>query len=294
MAVSPSPAPNTTPSEVTLELLGAKRARGEPIVMITAYDVAAAQMAEAAGVDLVLVGDTAAETVLGYPSTTRVSLDEMLALTAAVRRGLRSPLLIGDLPFGTYESTDEQAIRTAQQFVKDAGADVVKLERGGTSASRAAAIVAAGIPVMGHLGVTPQTEVALGGRRAQGRTAEEAGRLLQDALALQPAGCFALVLEAVAAPVASLITRELQIPTIGIGAGTQTSGQVLVWHDLLGLYDWRPRFARAFTELRPAITEALRQYAAEVRARSFPSDEHAYTIPAAELSRLLESFDSDG
>jgi 3-methyl-2-oxobutanoate hydroxymethyltransferase len=170
---------------------------------------------------------------------------------------------------------------------------VVKLERGGTSASRAAAIVAAGIPVIGHLGLTPQTEVKPGGRRAEGRTAEKAGRLLQDGLALQRAGCFAPVLEAVAAPVASLITKELQIPTIGMGAGAQTSGQALVWHDLLGLYDWRPRFARAFAELRPAITEALRQYAADVRARSFPSDEHAYTIPADELSRLLESFYSD-
>jgi 3-methyl-2-oxobutanoate hydroxymethyltransferase len=277
-----------------LELLAAKHARGEPIVMITAYDVAAAQMAEAAGVDLVLVGDTAAETVLGYPSTTRVSLQEMLALTAAVRRGLRSPLLVGDLPFGTYETSDEQAVGTAQRFVKEAGADAVKLERAGTSTARAAAIVAAGIPVMGHLGVTPQTEITLGGRRAQGRTAEKARRLLQDALALQQAGCFALVLEAVAAPVASLITNKLQIPTIGIGAGAQTSGQVLVWHDLLGLYDWRPRFARAFADLRPTIAEALRQYATEVRARNFPAEEHAYTIPDAELNRLLASIDDDG
>jgi len=251
-------------------------------------------MAEAAGVDLVLVGDTAAETVLGYQSTARVSVEEMLALTAAVRRGLRSPLLVGDLPFGTYEASDQQAVGTAQRFVKEAGADVVKLERGGTSVSRAAAIVEAGVPVMGHLGVTPQTEVALGGRLAQGRTAEKALALLQDALALQQAGCFALVLEAVAAPVASLITKKLQIPTIGIGAGGQTGGQVLVWHDLLGLYDWRPRFARAFAELRPTITEALGQYAAEVRARNFPRDEHAYTIPADELSRLLASIDSDG
>jgi 3-methyl-2-oxobutanoate hydroxymethyltransferase len=223
-----------------------------------------------------------------------VSLEEMLALTAAVRRGLRSPLLVGDLPFGTYESSDEQAVGTAQRFVKEASADVVKLERAGTSASRAAAIVAAGIPVMGHLGVTPQTEVTLGGRRAQGRTAEKARRLLQDALALQQAGCFALVLEAVAAPVAGLITNKLRIPTIGVGAGAQTSGQVLVWHDLIGLYDWRPRFARAFAELRPTITEALRHYATEVRARNFPSDEHAYAIPDAELSRLLASIDSDG
>jgi 3-methyl-2-oxobutanoate hydroxymethyltransferase len=291
--MTPSPAQDATTSRVTLDLLAAKRARGEPIVMITAYDVAAAQMAQAASVDLVLVGDTAAETVLGYPSTTRVSLEEMLALTAAVRRGLRSPLLVGDLPFGTYETSDTQAVETALRFVKEAGADVVKLERGGTSASRAAAIVAAGIPVVGHVGVTPQTEVTLGGRRAQGRTAENAGRLLHDALALQQAGCFAVVLEAVAAPVASVITDKLKIPTIGIGAGASTSGQVLVWHDLIGLYDWRPRFARAFAQLRPTITDALRQYATEVRAHKFPDTEHSYTIPDTELTRFLASIDTD-
>ncbi len=276
--------------KVTLELLRSKHARGEPIVMMTAYDYGAAQLAQTACVDLVLVGDTAAETVLGYPATARVSLEEMLALTAAVRRGLHSPMLIGDLPFGTYETSDEQAVETAHQFVKEAGADVVKLERAGTSAARAAAIVRSGIPVMGHLGVTPQTEVTLGGRRAQGRTAEAARRMLKDAIELQGAGCFALVLEAVPAQVASLITSRLAIPTIGIGAGSGTSGQVLVWHDLLGLYEWRPRFARAFAELRPAIAEALSRYAGDVRARRFPAEEHCYSIEASELERFTASL----
>ena len=187
-------------------------------------------------------------------------------------------------PLCTYEASDELAIQTAQRFVKQAGADVVKLERGGTSASRAAAIADSGIPVVGHLGVTPQTEVTLGGRRAQGRTAERAHRLLQDALALQRAGCFALVLEAVAAPVATAITQRLNIPTIGIGARAGTSGQVLVWHDLLGLNTWRPRFARAFADLRPTVIDALRRYAADVRTRSFRQQEHCYTIDGSSLS----------
>jgi 3-methyl-2-oxobutanoate hydroxymethyltransferase len=280
--------------KVTLATLHAKQARAAPIVMMTAYDYGAAQLAEAAGIDLVLVGDTAAETVLGYGSTAAVSLDEMLALTAAVRRGLDTPLLVGALPFGTYETSDEQAVRTAHRFVKEAGADMVKLERAGTSASRAAAIVRSGIPVMGHLGVTPQTEVTLGGRRAQGRTAEGAHRLLSDAIELQGAGCFALVLEAVPAQVAALITSRVDIPTIGIGAGPGTSGQVLVWHDLLGLYDRRPRFARAFVELRPAIVDALTRYAADVRAGRFPSEEHCYAIDQAELDRFVASVEREG
>jgi 3-methyl-2-oxobutanoate hydroxymethyltransferase len=276
-----------TPRKLTLELLRAKHARGEPIVMITAYDYPSAQLVEAADVDLVLVGDTAAETVLGYRSTALVSLEELLILTAAVRRGLSTPLLIGDLPFGTYEASDERAVSTAQRLVKEAGVDVVKLERAGTSVARARAIIEAGIPVMGHLGVTPQTEVALGGRRAQGRSADRALRLLEDALRLQEAGCFAVVLEAVAADVAALITAQLDVPTIGIGAGPGTSGQVLVWHDVLGLYDWRPRFALAFADLRPQVIDALRRYAHDVRIGSFPAPEHCYAIDQAELDRFV-------
>ena len=283
--LSPSPAEARNP--VTLTDLADKKLRREPIVMVTAYDYPSAQAIEQAAIDLVLAGDTCAEVVLGYPATSCVSLDEMLRITAAVRRGLSTPLLIGDLPLGTYEASDEQAVATAVRFVKEAGADAVKLERGGTSAERARAILEAGIPVMGHVGVTPQTEVSIGGRRAQGRTAERALELLGEALALQEAGCFALVLAAVPAKVAAAITARLELPTIGIGAGPGTDGQVLVWHDLLGIYDWRPRFAKAFVELRPAVGQALERYADEVRARSFPASEHSYTIDDDELARFM-------
>src|ERR1700756_578206 len=197
------------PLPMTLPRLAEKKRLGEPIVMITAYDYPSAQVAQEAGVDVVLVGDSGAMTVLGYPSTVPVSTDEMIMLAAAVRRGLRTPLLVGDLPFGSYEASDEQAIATAQRFVKEAGCDAVKLERGGTSADRARAIVAAGIPVMGHVGLTPQTATALGGYRSQGRTAERALDVARDAVALQQAGCFAIVFEAVPTPFTEAVHGEL-------------------------------------------------------------------------------------
>src|SRR6516225_2519316 len=217
----------------TLPLLLEKKRLGDPIVMVTAYDYPSARAAEAAGVDLVLVGDSAATTVLGYNATTPVRLDDMLVLARAVRRGLRTPLLIGDLPFGSYEASDEQAIGTAQRFVKEAGCDAVKLERGGTSVQRAKAIVDAGIPVMGHVGLTPQTATALGGHRAQGRTAKRALDVAHDALALEEAGCFSIVFEAIPAAVSQELMERLEVPVIGIGAGPATDGQVLVFHDLL-------------------------------------------------------------
>src|SRR5262252_1031218 len=220
---------------MTLPLLAEKKRLGDPIVMVTAYDYPSARAAEAAGVDLVLVGDSAATTVLGYGATTPVRLDDMLVLAAAVRRGLKTPLLVGDLPFGSYEVSDEQAIATAQRFIKEAGCDAVKLERGGTSVQRARAIVDSGIPVMGHVGLTPQTATALGGYRAQGRTAERALAVAHDAIALQEAGCFSLVVEAVPAAVMQALMPRLEIPVIGIGAGPSTDGQVLVFHDLLGI-----------------------------------------------------------
>ncbi len=221
------------PVPMTLPRLAEKKRLGEPIVMVTAYDYPSAQVAEAAGVDVVLVGDSGAMTVLGYPSTVPVSTDEMLVLASAVRRGLQTPLLVGDLPFGSYEASDEQAITTAQRFVKEAGCDAVKLERGGTSAQRARAIAQSGIPVMGHVGLTPQTATALGGYRAQGRTSERAVAVARDALALQDAGCFSIVFEAIPAAVAAELMERLEVPVIGIGAGSATDGQVLVFHDLL-------------------------------------------------------------
>ena len=269
---------------VTLTKLAEMRALGEPIVMVTAYDHPSAQVAETAAVDLVLVGDSAAMTVLGYESTVPVTVDELLMLTSAVRRGLRTPMLVGDLPFGSYEASDAQAIETAQRFVKEAGCDAVKLEG---SPERAAAIVRAGIPVMGHVGLTPQTATSLGGYRAQGRTAEAAKRVLDDALALQEAGCFAIVFEAIPSDVTDVIMERMEIPVIGIGAGAATDGQVLVFHDLLGIYDGhRPKFAKRWADLRTEMVRGVEAYAEEVRTRRFPGPEHEYGVAPEELERL--------
>jgi len=283
--MTPSHAPTRRP--VTLPRLHEKKLLGEPIVMVTAYDHPSARVVEAAGVDMVLVGDSAAMTVLGYESTVPVSVDELIMLAAAVRRGLETPLLVGDLPFGSYESSDEQAVRTAQRFVKEAGCDAVKLEGGGASVERARAIVRAGIPVMGHVGLTPQTATALGGYRAQGRTAEKAAQVAADAEALQEAGCFSIVFEAIPAAVSELVMERMEVPVIGIGAGGATDGQVLVFHDLLGLYDrLSPRFTKRYADVRAAMLEGVRAYADEVRTGRFPAPEHTYSIDPEELERL--------
>jgi len=272
---------------VTLTKLGEKKALGEPIVMVTAYDHPSALVVEEAGVDLVLVGDSAANNVLGYEDTVPVTVDELLMLSRAVRRGLKTPMLIGDLPFGSYEASDEQAILTAQRFVKEAGCDAVKLEGGGASVERAKAIVRAGIPVMGHVGLTPQTATALGGYRAQGRTAARATQVMQDALDLQDAGCFAVVFEAVPAEVTDLVMQHLQIVVIGIGAGPSTDGQVLVLHDLLKVHTGHvPKFVRQFADVRGEMLRGVEAYADAVRTRQFPGPEHTYSIPPEELERL--------
>ena len=282
---SPVPQSLDGPIPMTLPRLAEKKRLSEPIVMITAYDYPSAQVAQETGVDVVLVGDSGAMTVLGYPSTVPVSTDEMLMLAAAVRRGLHTPLLVGDLPFGSYEASDEQAIATAQRFVKEAGCDAVKLERGGTSVQRARAIVDAGIPVMGHVGLTPQTATALGGYRAQGRTAEQAIAVARDAIALEEAGCFSIVLEAIPAAVAEEIMARVEIPVIGIGAGPATDGQVLVFHDLLGIYDGHvARFAKRFADVRAHMVAGVAEYADEVRSRVFPAPEHCYSIDDEQLA----------
>ena len=292
MSTAPLPPSVEAPDQrlpMTLPRLAEKKQLGEAIVMVTAYDYPSAQVAEEAGVDLVLVGDSGAMTVLGYPSTVPVSVEEMLMLAAAARRGLRTPFLVGDLPFGSYEASDEQAVATAQRFVKEAGCDAVKLEGGGTSVARARAIAAAGIPVMGHVGLTPQTSTALGGYRAQGRTADRAHQVAQDAIALQEAGCFAIVFEAIPAAVAAEIMPHMLVPVIGIGAGRCTDGQVLVFHDLLGIYDGHaPRFAKRYAHLRGEMVAAVRAYADEVRSRRFPGPEHVYSIDPDELATLRE------
>jgi 3-methyl-2-oxobutanoate hydroxymethyltransferase len=233
--------------------------------------------------------------VLGYPDTVRVTVDELLVLARAVRRGLRTPLLVGDLPFGSYERSDEQAIDTAQRFVKEAGCAAVKLEASGVSARRAKAIVDSGIPVMGHVGLTPQRASALGGWRAQGRTARRALEVARDALAQQEAGCFALVLEAIPTAVVAELVRHLEIPLIGIGAGPATDGQVLVFHDLLGIREGHgARFVKRYADLLDDMVEGVGAYAAEVRSRAYPGPEHGYSIDAEELARFTEELGRRG
>jgi 3-methyl-2-oxobutanoate hydroxymethyltransferase len=290
--------PDTTGKLPLTELAEMKR-RGDRIVMVTAYDAPGARFADGAGIDVVLVGDSAAMVVLGHDSTVPATMDEMLVLTRAVTRGARRPLVVADMPFGSFQVSDEEALRNAIRFVKEAGADAVKLEGAGPMLPRVRALVGAGIPVMGHIGLTPQTATMLGGFKAQGRTAEKARRLVEDAIALEETGCFALVLEAVPSPVATRITRTLTIPTIGIGAGAGCDGQVLVYHDLLGLYEARaPRFVKRYAALAEEIRAALEKYAEDVRAGRFPEEQHGYSMPDDELeafnSGLLEPVEPHG
>jgi 3-methyl-2-oxobutanoate hydroxymethyltransferase len=259
--------------------------RGDKIVMVTAYDAPGARFAEDAGIDVVLVGDTAAMVMLGHEGTTvPVTVDEMLFLTRTVSRQSRRPIVVGDLPFGSYQVSDEDAVRNAIRFVKEGGADVVKLEG---AVSRVRAIVEAGIPVMAHIGLTPQSATMLGGFKTQGKTAEAALMLVDEAHALEDAGAMSIVLEAIPAPVAARITAELSIPTFGIGAGPDCDGQVLVYHDLLGLTEGHlPRFVKRYANLSREIRDALEAYAAEVRSGAFPGEEHTYEMPADELAEF--------
>jgi 3-methyl-2-oxobutanoate hydroxymethyltransferase len=285
-------APGTpAPGKLPLPELAEMKRRGDRIVMITAYDAPSGRIADAAGVDLILVGDSAAMVVLGHDSTVPATMDEMLMLTRAVTRGAHRPLVIADLPFGSYQVSVEQAIESAIRFIKEAQADAVKLEGAGPMLARVRALTEAGIPVMGHLGLTPQTATMLGGFKAQGRTAMKAVQLYEEALDLQAAGCFSIVLEAVPSPVAARITEALDIPTVGIGAGADCDGQVLVWHDLLGLYDGHaPRFVKQYADLAPTIGAAVEQYAMEVREGTFPEEQHTYAMTEEELALFEQSL----
>jgi 3-methyl-2-oxobutanoate hydroxymethyltransferase len=286
--------PSSERLPVSLPRLAEMKENGEPIVMVTAYDYPSATVAEAAGVDIVLVGDSAAMVVLGYPGTEPVSMEEMIVLGKAVRRGLKNPLMVGDMPMGSYEASNELAIQNAQRLIKETGCQVVKLEAGGIAVERARAIVRSGIPVMGHVGLTPQTATALGGYKAQGKTAAGAIQLCEDALALQSVGCFSIVFEAVPAAITEAIVEKLEIPTIGIGAGPATSGQVLVFHDLLGITTGHmAKFVKRYANVHETMVEAVEQYGKEVRSRHFPEPDHVYSVEPAELDEFRRYLDQE-
>ncbi len=278
--------------KVTVLQLQKKKAEGIPITMLTAYDYTSAQLVDSAGIDMILVGDSLGMVIMGLESTVPVTMEEMLHHARAVSRGADGAFLVGDLPFMSYQPSIETALHNAGRFMKEAGMDAVKLEGGATQANTVRAIVDAGIPVVGHIGLTPQSISQLGGYRVQGRLATDAKRLLEDALLLEKAGCCAIVLEAVPAIVASAISERLSIPTIGIGAGAGCDGQVLVFHDLLGLFDQlNPRFVKQYANLRGVISEAFNAYRDEVESRQFPAEEHIYKMAADEEALFLAMID---
>ena len=283
--------PEELTRKLTIPELVAMKARGERIVMVTAYDAPSARHANDEGIDVVLVGDSAAMTVFGLDGTISATMDEMIMLGRAVVRASTRPVVVGDLPFGSYQVSDQEAVANAIRFMKEAGTDAVKLEGAGRNVSRMRAIVESGMPVMGHLGLTPQSASMLGGFRAQARTAEQASALHADALELEAAGCFAVVLEAVPPVVAARVTQALRIPTIGIGAGSSCDGQILIWHDLLGFTDGhQPRFVKRYAEVGAEIRRGLAAFAEEVRAGVFPSEEHTYSMPADEIALFEADF----
>jgi len=275
-------------SKITTLTLKQKKEQGQPITVLTAYDYPGAQLVDEAGIDIILVGDSLAMTVLGHPNTVSVTMDEMLHHCKAVARGASRAFLVGDMPFMSYQINRDEAVRNAGRFIQEAGMEAVKLEGGREVLSTVQAIVQAGIPVMGHIGLTPQSATKLGGYKVQGKTAQAARQLLDDALALQQAGCFSIVLEAVPAPVAQAISQQLTIPTIGIGAGPGCDGQVLVFHDVLGLFDrFTPKFVKQYGQLRQPILDALTAYRQEVEAGLFPTEAHSFAIDEEELEIFL-------
>ena len=271
------------------DLVERKRNR-QRIVMLTAYDYPGARMADEAGVDMILVGDSLAMTVLGHPNTISLTMDEMLHHCRAVARGANHAFLVGDMPFMSYQADRIEAVRNAGRLLKEGGMDAVKLEGGKVIAPTIRAITEAGILVVGHIGLTPQSATKLGGFKVQGKTAEVAVQLLEDALALQESGCFCIVLEAIPAELAKTITERLAVPTIGIGAGKYCDGQVLVYHDLLGLFDqFVPKFVKQYAVMRQPIIQAIQQYCEEVREGKFPEASHSYSMPEEEWLKFLQA-----
>ena len=266
----------TREQRITVRTLAARKRRGERIAMLTAYDFAFARIFDQSGIDVLLVGDSLGNVVQGQDTTLPVTLDEIVYHTRLVTRGARRALVVGDMPFGSYQVSPEDAVRSAIRLVKDGGAQAVKLEGGVSMAETIARITRAEIPVMGHVGLTPQAVHRMGGFRVQGRTADERSRVIADAEAVQEAGAFAVVLEGMPADLAAEITRKLEIPTIGIGAGPSCDGQVLVLHDMLGLNDWTPSFVKQYADLGAATARAARAFAEDVAAQKFPADEHCY------------------
>src|SRR5881628_1315994 len=283
----------STPSlkKVTVPDLVAMKRDGKRITMMTAYDAAFARLVDEAGIDVILVGDSLGMVVLGYPTTVPVTMDDMVRHAAAVARGASRPLLVGDMPFGSYQAGREDALRNAARFLKEAGMDAVKIEGGREVVDTVRALVENGIAVMAHVGLTPQRVAQLGGFKVQAKTARAARRLIEDALALEDAGAFSIVLESVPAPVAALATERLAIPTIGIGAGVDCDGQVLVLHDVLGLLgEFKPKFAKRYADIGTAVVDALRAYDRDVRDGTFPDQEHSFTMKESELVSLQRSL----
>ena len=282
-----------TQKKITTHTFRQRKEKGEPITMLTAYDYATALAADRAGIDSLLVGDSLGMVVLGYENTLAVTMEDMLHHCKAVARGAKAPLLIGDMPFMSYQVSTTEAVRNAGRFLAEAGMDAVKLEGGREMAATVEAIATVGIPVMGHIGLTPQSIHKLGGYKAQGRTATAARKLLEDALILQEAGCFSIVLEAVPDRVAELISHKIAIPTIGIGAGPSCDGQVLVTHDLLGLFDrFTPKFVKRYADLNSEMMRAFGEYKKDVVSHHFPAEEHGYSIADEEWRALLDVLET--
>jgi 3-methyl-2-oxobutanoate hydroxymethyltransferase len=287
----PNPNIQAARKKITTQAIRQKKERGEPITMLTGYDYPMALALDQAGIDAILVGDSLGMVVLGYENTLPVTMEEMLHHCRAVARGAKSALLIGDMPFMSYQVSIEEAVRNAGRFLQEGGMEAVKLEGGGERANAVRAIVGAGIPVMGHLGLIPQSINMLGGFRPQGRSAESAERMLQDAILLEEAGCFSLVLESVPGRLAEMVSKRISIPTIGIGAGIGCDGQVLVTHDLLGLFDrFTPKFVRKYANLHDEMENAFKAFIADVQEHNFPAKEHTVEMPDAEWEALAQNL----
>jgi 3-methyl-2-oxobutanoate hydroxymethyltransferase len=287
----PNLAAQTTRKKITTLAFRQKKERGEPIAMLTGYDYPTALALDQAGIDAILVGDSLGMVVLGYENTLPVTMEEMLHHCRAVARGAKAALLIGDMPFMSYQVSTEEAVRNAGRFLQQGGMESVKLEGGRERLDTIRAIHGAGIPVMGHLGLMPQSVNLLGGFRPQGRTAITAERLFEDAILLEEAGCFSLVLESVPARLAEMVSKRLAIPTVGIGAGAGCDGQVLVTHDLLGLFDrFTPKFVRKYANLHTEMQNAITSYIADVQGHTFPAKEHTVEMPDEEWEAFVHHF----